>query len=87
MFILLLTFKTIEIMEKWIAVLLVVLVILLDSLCLYDSFLTNNVLKISWGFMTYASLIIFNAFAFIFSRVLYKVYKEDKEYKGWLDKQ
>ena len=63
-------------MEKWIAVLIIVSVILLDSLYLYDSFLTNNILKISWGFMTYSSLVIFNVFGIIFGNLFYQVYKE-----------
>ena len=74
-------------MEKWLAILLIVLVILLDILCLHNSFLTNNPLKISWGFMTYSFLVIFNAFGIIFGNLFYQVYKENKRYKLWKEKE
>jgi hypothetical protein len=74
-------------MEKWTAVLLIVLVILLDILCLYNSFLTNNILEISWGFMTYSSLVIFNVVGILFGNIFYQVYKENKRYKSWKEKE
>jgi len=62
-------------MEKWLAVLVIISVMLLDFIYVYDLSIGNNVFKMSWGFTTYIALIIFNAVAFIFSRALYKNHK------------
>ena len=63
-------------MQKWIAIIIITLVILLDVLTVYSSFLTNNVFTISWGFWTYSSLLIFNVFAITLSYIFYQSYKE-----------
>ena len=62
-------------MQKWVAITIITLVILLDLLTVISNSY-NNVFTVSWGFWTYSSLLIFNVFAISLSYIFYQSYKE-----------